>query len=118
MSKKPRYLQRLVRHLVCLWLRWRYGGDVMALKPPPGFHPIYSPRPLWWRVRYYLRKAVWKVECLAFELWGQDMRAGWFHGQMQAAWDATADVTLPSPNAKLRDAASITSTNTDHDQTH
>jgi hypothetical protein len=49
----------------------------MALKPPLGFHPIYSPRPLWWRVRYYLRKAVWKGECLAFERWGQGMRDGW-----------------------------------------
>ena len=63
--------------VACSWLRFRYGGNVFALKPPLGFHPVYSPRPAWWIALYKIRHAIWKIENCLFEKYGHPMRDAW-----------------------------------------
>lgn len=70
-------MARLVQRAACAWLRYRYGGSVYSLRPPLGFHPIFSPRPWWWVALYRVRRMVWSLENAAFERWGQAMRDEW-----------------------------------------
>jgi hypothetical protein len=67
----------LLSLLVCSWLRWRYGGNVYALKPPIGYHKQYCPRPWWWVIKYLIKKQWWKFENYAFQIWGEPMRILW-----------------------------------------
>lgn len=61
--------------IVCAYIRWRYGGDVADLKPPLGYHPVYSKVSLWYKLRYHLwQYPRWCVEKVIFKKWGQPMR--------------------------------------------
>mgnify|MGYP001159168817 FL=1 len=62
--------------IVCAWLRWRYGGDVGALKPPLGYSK-YFPKPWWWIACYWPRYWWWKLEKAALNRWGGEMRRRW-----------------------------------------
>jgi hypothetical protein len=66
-----------VKSLVLIWLRWRYGGKVRALKPPLGYHRIYSPRSLWWICGYKIRRGIFAFENFLFNRYGQAMRDEW-----------------------------------------
>ena len=68
--------------MICQYLRWRYG-NVYALKPPLGYHPIYSPRPLWWRLRYRVQKRLWQIDCWLFAR--SPMREKWLGNQRPTA---------------------------------
>ena len=63
--------------LVVRYLRWRYGGNVYALKPPLGYGRFF-PRPLWYRAafRFWL-KPRWLIERWLFNRYGQPMRNAW-----------------------------------------
>jgi hypothetical protein len=70
----------LVSRLVCAYLRWRYGGNVAALKPPLGWGK-YLPRPMWYRLLYkgFLLPR-WNAENALFSRFGQPMRDAWMRG--------------------------------------
>jgi hypothetical protein len=72
-SKPTTTFRRLVVH----YLRWRYGGNVYALKPPLGYSQ-YVPRPVWYRCWYrcWLRPR-WVVEQWLFVRYGQAMQLKW-----------------------------------------
>ena len=63
--------------LVVRYLRWRYGGNVYALRPPLGYSR-FIPRPLWYRALYqcWLRPR-WRAEIWLFKRYGQPMRDAW-----------------------------------------
>lgn len=63
--------------LVVRYLRWRYGGNVYALKPPLGYSRFF-PRPLWYSVffQFWLRPR-WMAERWLFNRYGQPMRDAW-----------------------------------------
>jgi len=63
--------------LVVRYLRWRYGGNGWALKPPLGYSR-YLPRPLWYRALYQCGlKPRWLAERRLFNRYGQSMRDAW-----------------------------------------
>lgn len=63
-----------VGRITCAYLRWRYGGNVYALKPPLGWS-TYFPRPLWYRVLYlFFLWPRWWLENWLFQKYGQPMR--------------------------------------------
>lgn len=69
-----------MKALVLLYLRWRTGGDVAALKPPLGIAPkCWSGRSatLGERARYTLRLARYQFESWLHDHWGEEMREGW-----------------------------------------
>lgn len=61
--------------IVCAYLRWRYGGNCYALKPPLGYHPVYSRVSLWYKLRYRLwQYPRYQVENYLFQRYGQPMK--------------------------------------------
>jgi hypothetical protein len=72
-----------MQKLIIWYLRWRYGGNVSALKPPLGYSE-HSSRPLWYRIWYkcflYPR---WRLENRLFKQYGEPMRREWFLSLMQ-----------------------------------
>ena len=72
--------ERLVSRFACAYLRWRYGGNVYALKPPLGYSE-FVPRPIWYRLAYrafwYPR---WRAENWLFCRFGEQMRRAWSGG--------------------------------------
>lgn len=63
--------------LAVRYLRWRYGGNVAALKPPLGYSR-FVPRTLWYRVAYQCwLKPRWQLDRWIFNRYGQPMRDAW-----------------------------------------
>lgn len=48
-----------------------------ALKPPLGYHPFYSPKPIWWIVCYKIRYEIWLTDKILFYKYGKPMRDAW-----------------------------------------
>lgn len=67
---------KLLHSIVCCWLRFRYGGNVFALKNPIGYHRII-PKTVWWIAIYKVRVAIWLIEKWLFNRYGQEMRDKW-----------------------------------------
>lgn len=67
----------MIGSIVCCWLRWRYDGNVYALKNPIGYHPTYSPKSRWWIALYKVRCVIWRIENCLFKKYGDDMRNAW-----------------------------------------
>ena len=77
MSGNVRPIECGVRWLACAYLRWRYGGDVYALKPPLGFSE-FVPCSLWDRAMFnFWLKPRWQIELRLFNRYGHEMRAAW-----------------------------------------
>ena len=69
-------MNRCIQKLVLRWLRWRYGGNVFALKPPPGWWP--GPAPSRGRKALYcIKYQIWRLECVLFAKYGSPMRDLW-----------------------------------------
>lgn len=106
----------LVSRFVCAYLRWRYGGNFSALKPPLGYSK-YVPRPLWYRVIYHaFLRPRWQAENWLFIRFGEPARRcdlrincaasiasllnrllGSFYGSVFQAWKAPkAKILRPS----------------------
>jgi hypothetical protein len=66
-----------MKRLVLAWLRWRYGGNVWALKPPLGWWSPNGRRPLWQRIIYRAQVVRYNIECMLFNRYGHEMREKW-----------------------------------------
>ncbi len=63
--------------VVCAYLRFRYGGNVAALKPPLGWSRRV-PAPAWYKVWYTLfLYPRWLAETALFDRYGAPMRHAW-----------------------------------------
>lgn len=68
----------VIENLVCRYLRWRYGGDRNALKPPLGYPPRrYRRTPFTRKLSYAISLSLWRVECALFNRYGGPMRRRW-----------------------------------------
>ena len=68
--------------LICHYLRWRYGGNVHALKPPLGYDRRV-PQPIARILVYRIRYLQWRVEDALFQRWGVEMRKRWIESLTQ-----------------------------------
>ena len=44
------------------YISWKYGGLPQSLRPPLGYHPLYSPKSVGWIFIYHLRFGLWKID--------------------------------------------------------
>lgn len=95
----------MIQNLVLKWLRWRYGGDRHALKPPLGYNR-HQRRSIAYKAAYWLKRGVWEVERRLFDRYGAPMRENWERAfPPQALDDATFEVMRRLQDEQWREAA-------------
>ena len=69
-------MNRILQSLYCLWFIRRHGV-VRVVRPPLGWHRVYSPKPWWWFAAYRVRWARYRLRCWLFNRYGGPVRARW-----------------------------------------
>lgn len=67
----------MIKELAFIWITWRHG-NLYAIKPPIGFPPFQYPK--WYRlarIRYEIRRILWKLESFVHEKYCGEMREQW-----------------------------------------
>jgi len=67
----------MIGRLVTGYLKWKYGGNVRALRPPLGFNKYQGSVPRLRRMAYRIKHGLWRVDRALFDKYGKPMRDNW-----------------------------------------
>lgn len=78
--------------LVLSYLRWKYGRNVGALKPPIGWHPDFHHPRFHKRLSYSIEYRIWRFDNGLFERYGQPMRDAWEESASRSPYDPVEEL--------------------------